>query len=59
MSYLKRGEALLGEGGHAPVNWAIFNSFAITLAERGGFRTVPNALESLANMLDKVYLFFV
>lgn len=26
-------------GGHAPVNWAIFNSFAITLARRGGYRT--------------------
>lgn len=46
-------------GGQAPVNWAIFNSFAITLARRQGFRTLPDALRAWANMLDKVYLFFV
>jgi predicted transposase YbfD/YdcC len=46
-------------GGHAPVNWAIFNSFAITLARRGGYRTVPDALRAWANMLDNIYLFFV
>jgi predicted transposase YbfD/YdcC len=28
-------------GGHAPVNWAIFNTFAITLARRQGWRTLP------------------
>ncbi|MCX5965613.1 MAG: hypothetical protein NT070_21555 [Cyanobacteria bacterium] len=41
------------------MNWAIFNSFAITLARRGGYRTVPDALRAWANMLDNVYLFFV
>jgi predicted transposase YbfD/YdcC len=46
-------------GGHAPVNWAIMNTFCITLARRQGFRTVPQALRSWANLLDKVFHFFV
>ena len=45
--------------GHAPVNWAVLNTFAITLARRGGFRTVPDALRAWANMIDQVYLFLV
>jgi predicted transposase YbfD/YdcC len=46
-------------GGHAPVNWAIFNTFAITLARRQGWRTVPQALRNWANQLPKVFSFLV
>ena len=46
-------------GGHAPVNWAIFHTFAITLARRQGWRTVPQALRNWANQLDKVFHFLV
>lgn len=46
-------------GGHAPVTWSIFNSFAITLARRQGWRTVPQALRIWANQLQKVFSFLV
>lgn len=46
-------------GGHAPVNWAIFNSFAITLARRQNWRTVPQALRAWANQLHQVFHFLV
>ncbi len=46
-------------GGHAPVNWAILNTFAITLARRQGSRTVPQALRSWANRIQKVFDFLV
>jgi predicted transposase YbfD/YdcC len=46
-------------GGHAPVNWAVMNTFCITLARRQGFRTVPQALRSWANLLNEVFHFFV
>jgi predicted transposase YbfD/YdcC len=46
-------------GGHAPVNWAIFNTFAITLARRQGWRTVPQALRAWANQLHQVFHFLV
>lgn len=47
------------QGGHAPVNWAIFNTFAITLSRRQGWRTVPQALRNWANQLHKVFNFLV
>ncbi|NEQ47045.1 MAG: transposase [Leptolyngbya sp. SIOISBB] len=46
-------------GSHAPVTWGIFNSFAITLARRYGWRTVPQALRVWANQLSMVFSFLV
>jgi hypothetical protein len=46
-------------GGNAPINWAIFNTFGITLARRQGFRTIPQALRSWANSLKEVFHFVV
>jgi predicted transposase YbfD/YdcC len=46
-------------GGYAPVNWAILNTFAITLARRQGWRTVPQALRAWANQLHQVFHFLV
>lgn len=42
-------------GGHAPVSWAIFHSFCITLARRLGFRTVPDCQRDLANEINQVF----
>jgi predicted transposase YbfD/YdcC len=42
-------------GGHAPVNWAIFHTFCITLARRQGWRTIPQALRAWANQLHQVF----
>lgn len=46
-------------GGYAPVNWAIFNTFCITLARRQGWRTIPQALRAWANQLHQVFHFLV
>ncbi|MEM6518574.1 MAG: ISAs1 family transposase [Cyanobacteria bacterium P01_D01_bin.71] len=46
-------------GSHAPVTWGIFNTFAITLARRQGWRTVPQALRVWANQLQRVFSFLV
>jgi len=46
-------------GGYAPVNWAILNTFCITLARRQGWRTVPQALRAWANQLHQVFHFLV
>jgi len=46
-------------GGHAPVTWSIFNTFAITLARRQGWRTVPQALRTWANQVHQVFSFLV
>lgn len=46
-------------GGHAPVNWAVLNTFCITLARRQGWRTVPQALRAWANQLHHVFHFLV
>lgn len=46
-------------GGHAPLTWSIFNTFAITLARRQGWRTVPQALRAWANQLHQVFSFLV
>lgn len=46
-------------GGFAPVHWAILNSFAITLARRQGWRTLPQALRAWANQLHQVFHFLV
>jgi predicted transposase YbfD/YdcC len=46
-------------GGHAPVSWAIFHSFFITIARRLGFRTVPDAQRDLANQVQQVFSLLV
>ena len=46
-------------GGHAPVNWAIFFTWIITLVRRAGIRTVPQALRLWANQVDTVFSFLV
>ncbi len=46
-------------GGHAPVNWAVLNTFCITLARRQRWRTVPQALRAWANQLHQVFHFLV
>lgn len=45
----------LRRGGHAPVTWAIFHSFCITLARRLHFRTVPDCCRDFANQVVKVF----
>jgi predicted transposase YbfD/YdcC len=58
-------DATLGEdypprlGGHAPVNWAIFFTWIVTLVRRAGIRTVPQALRLWANQVDDVFSFLV
>jgi predicted transposase YbfD/YdcC len=46
-------------GGYAPVNWAVLNTFGITLARRQGWRTVPQAFRTWANQLLQVFHFLV
>lgn len=46
-------------GGHAPVTWGIFNTFAITLARRQGWRTVPQALRDWANRIHYIFSLLV
>ncbi|MBD2425454.1 ISAs1 family transposase [Phormidium sp. FACHB-1136] len=46
-------------GGHAPVTWSIFNTFAITLARRQGWRTVPQALRDWANRIHYIFSLLV
>lgn len=49
----------LRRGGHAPVTWAIFHSFCITLARRLHFRTVPDCLRDFANQVAQVFQLLV
>ena len=42
-------------GGHAPISWAVLNSFLITVARRLGTRTFPQARRQLANQLQYVF----
>ncbi|MCY7278594.1 MAG: ISAs1 family transposase [Phormidesmis sp. CAN_BIN44] len=42
-------------GGYAPISWAIFNSFLITLARRLGCRTLPDCIRDLANQVHQVF----
>jgi predicted transposase YbfD/YdcC len=46
-------------GGPAPVNWAIFFTWIVTLVRRAGIRTVPQALRLWANQLERVFSFLV
>jgi predicted transposase YbfD/YdcC len=46
-------------GGHAPVNWAIFFTWIVTLVRRAGIRTVPQALRLWANQVDDIFSFLV
>ena len=41
--------------GFAPISWAIFNSFLITLVRRLGSRTVPDGIRELANQVHEVF----
>jgi predicted transposase YbfD/YdcC len=42
-------------GGFAPISWAVFNSFLITLARRLGCRTLPDCIRALANQVHQVF----
>ncbi|MGA1532749.1 MAG: ISAs1 family transposase [Aquiluna sp.] len=42
-------------GGFAPVNWAILNTWWVTLARRLQARTVPDLMRRLANQLEHVW----
>lgn len=42
-------------GGYAPITWAIFNSFLITLARRLECRTLPDCIRELANQVHQVF----
>jgi predicted transposase YbfD/YdcC len=42
-------------GGYAPISWAVFNSFLITLVRRLGCRTVPDGIRELANQVHQVF----
>ncbi len=42
-------------GGYAPITWAIFNSFLITLVRRLGCRTIPDGIRELANQVHEVF----
>jgi predicted transposase YbfD/YdcC len=42
-------------GGFAPISWAVFHSFIITLARRLGYRTVPDCMRNLANQVHQVF----
>ncbi len=46
-------------GGYAPVNWAIFFTWIVTLVRRAGLRTVPQALRLWANQVEEVFSFLV
>lgn len=45
--------------GLAPVNWAIFFTWIVTLVRRAGIRTVPQALRLWANRVEDVFSFLV
>lgn len=42
-------------GAHAPVSWAILNSFVITIARRCHYRTIPECQRRLANKVQRVF----
>lgn len=42
-------------GGFAPISWAVFNSFLITLIRRLGCRTIPDGMRELANQVHDVF----
>jgi predicted transposase YbfD/YdcC len=42
-------------GGYAPINWAIFNSFLITVIRRLGCRTIPDGMRKLTNQVHDVF----
>lgn len=43
------------QGGMAPVNWAILNTWRVTLARQLQTRTVPDLIRRLANQLEQVW----
>lgn len=45
----------LRRGGYAPISWAVFNSFVITLIRRLGCRTIPDGMRQLANQVHDVF----
>lgn len=42
-------------GGFAPISWAVFNSFLITLARRLNHRTLPDCMRDLTNQVEQVF----
>jgi hypothetical protein len=40
-------------GGFAPINWAVVNSFLITLARRLNHRTLPDCIRDLTNQVEQ------
>jgi predicted transposase YbfD/YdcC len=42
-------------GGYAPINWAVFNSFLVTLIRRMGCRTLPDGIRELTNQVEDVF----
>lgn len=42
-------------GGDAPVNWAVFNCWVITLIRQLGYRTIPDGIRGLTNRVEKVF----
>ena len=38
-----------------PINWAVFNSFLITLIRRLGCRTIPDGIRELTNQVEDVF----
>ena len=39
----------------APISWAVFSSFLITLVRRLGCRTIPDGMRELANQVHDVF----
>jgi predicted transposase YbfD/YdcC len=42
-------------GGFAPISWAVFNSFLITVARRLNHRTLPDCIRDLTNQVEQVF----
>lgn len=42
-------------GGNAPMLWAVFNCFLITMIRQLGYRTIPQGVRALTNQLKQVY----
>jgi hypothetical protein len=41
--------------GFAPIGWAVFNSFLITLARCLNYRTLPDCIRDLAHQVEQVF----
>jgi predicted transposase YbfD/YdcC len=43
-------------GGHAPANWAVLNSWLVSLIRRCQFDTIPAGIRAFANQVDTIFL---